>query len=66
MSTIEITNKLKVSQPTLSRSSRSGEKMEKENQFEFIVKKRIKTSKNTLSPHKGIFLNTRWATRSAQ
>jgi putative transposase len=42
MSTIEIANKLKISQPAVSRSSRRGEKIEKENKFSFIADKRIK------------------------
>jgi len=43
MSTIEIAGKLKICQPAVSRSSKRGEKIERENQFELIVEKRIKT-----------------------
>jgi putative transposase len=42
MSTVEIANKLKMSQPAVSRSSRRGEKIGRENKFEFIAEKRIK------------------------
>jgi len=34
MSAIEIAGKLKISQPAVSRSSKKGEKIERENQFE--------------------------------
>jgi len=43
MSTIEIASKLKISQPAVSRSSRRGETIERENQFGLIAGKRIKT-----------------------
>jgi len=42
MSTIEIARKLKISQPAVSRSSRRGEIIERENKFEVIAEKCIK------------------------
>ncbi len=43
MSTIEIAAKLKISQPAVSRLSKRGETIEKENQVELTVKNSIKT-----------------------
>ena len=43
MSTVEIARKLRISQPAASRSSKRGEQIEKEQRFELIPKKSIKT-----------------------
>jgi putative transposase len=39
MTTIEIARRLNISQPAASRSSKRGERIEKENRFELITKK---------------------------
>jgi len=43
MTTVEIAGKLKISQPAVSRLSKRGEKIERENKFELIAEKRIKS-----------------------
>lgn len=43
MSTIEIAAKLKISQPAVSRSSKRGERIEREAQVEFVAQNRINT-----------------------
>jgi hypothetical protein len=42
MSTIEIAGRLKIGQPSVSRSSKRGEKTARENQFELMPENRIK------------------------
>jgi hypothetical protein len=43
MSTIEIGRRLKISQPAASRLSKRGERIEKENRFDLIAEKGLKT-----------------------
>jgi len=43
MSTIEIAIRLKISQPAVSRLSKRGERIEKENRFDLIADKSLKT-----------------------
>lgn len=43
MSTIEIAIRLKISQPAASRLSKRGERIEKENRFDLIADKSLKT-----------------------